>query len=101
MGPPRERGGRVIEHYGKLRSHAASMGPPRERGGRLGAPHSWAAWQTRLQWGRRVNAAEGVRHDATGTRLDRLQWGRRVNAAEGRPRPRMPSEYSCFNGAAA
>ena len=59
------------------------MGPPCEHGGRPSIVLSQLTI-TELQWGRRVNTAEGgVIHLQALQRVTQLQWGRRVNTAEG------------------
>ena len=60
MGPPRERGGEGSDRQEEERGirFIASMGPPRERGGEFQLWGWWVNHCYRLQWGRRVNAAE-------------------------------------------
>ena len=58
------------------------MGPPCEHGGRS-LPVRGSSQVCRLQWGRRVNTAEGSTKMAQLHADMPLQWGRRVNTAEG------------------
>ena len=100
------------------------MGPPCEHGGRLNVPvrpgmAGLLQWGRRvntaegeatrpdpkpekpLQWGRRVNTAEGLETVGLKAQITVLQWGRRVNTAEGTPRPAAPIVPAHgFNGAA-
>ena len=53
-----------------------------------------------LQWGRRVNTAEGPSAERLMASELMLQWGRRVNTAEGDEPAARYAARSGFNGAA-
>ena len=60
MGPPCEHGGRIEARHGaQINARLASMGPPCEHGGRMAADPLTGVHDQPLQWGRRVNTAEG------------------------------------------
>ena len=60
------------------------MGPPCEHGGRYDSFYPTNPYSASLQWGRRVNTAEGGKgFDEYDSFYPTLQWGRRVNTAEG------------------
>ena len=58
------------------------MGPPRDRGGRV-LHLSQGSWISSLQWGRLVIEAEGVVPHSSIVMVLSLQWGRLVIEAEG------------------
>ena len=91
------------DQAGKEARTLVSMWPPREHGGRTATTRSAWGSGSSLQWGRRVNTAEGSAHDvARITQSVWLQWGRRVNTAEGVNDVLTPVVTpSRFNGAAA
>ena len=101
MGPPLDRGGRVVlvDHVDAVRScFNGATARSRWKGHTASRPSPSGV---SLQWGHRSIAVEGQAASTFTRRTDKLQWGHRSIAVEGRTSDRAGRAHARFNGATA